>query len=89
MKLTQLLENKISILIKKNPEHADDPAYDFDMDDVQEDFQRYMEDTWSFTLDTHPEGFIAHVDLGDRESHELEDDLYNIADKFPIEFERV
>ncbi len=89
MKLTQLRENKISILIKKNPEHADDPAYDFDMDDVQDDFQRYMEDTWSFTLDNHPEGFIAHVDLDDRDESDLEDDLYNIADKFPIDFERV
>ena len=87
MKIKTLIENKISILITKDPQAVEDGA-DFDMEDAIEDFQRYMEDTWSFDLERHPEGFVAHVELDDREEHELEDDLYNLSDKFPIDFKR-
>ena len=85
MKIKTLLnENTVSILIKKDPNYTDE----VDMDEVQEDFQRYMEDTWSFEFQDHPQGFVVDINLDGREIHELEDDLYNLADQHPIDFER-
>ena len=90
--------NYVSILMYEDPdwreEFEDEEDFEeLDWDAVSEDFQGFMEDAYEmrFKIEDHEEGLAIHIDLGDHDFSDFEDDLFNISEKFGnrLGFERI